>query len=1049
MIFDVPRTTTAVRDSVSGVNSAVIYNVDYNRYEYYNGSSWETLLSSPYGSDVVLTFNGREGNVTFLDSDVASLGDFTASGTLTVTNSVLLGPSSTSLTSSSSTPNVSGVSGAVGSLLLKSNGTLWVKYGANSTDWTPVNTYDYTNEPTGFVVDVNGEVDRTSSVISFDNGSRTLSVSPNTGGGYNSFSFFCRGKLYTKSTTQSVPILNNEGLHYFYFDGDGVLRTTSSFSLDIIYKEAYVAYVYWNSTSGTVLFVADERHGCVMDGHTHARIHQESGAVYVSGMALTSFSVDGNASSESHETFAVNGGVFRDEDIRFTLDSVGTDAPIPVYYRDGTNWRKGTPTLTSGVYPRVLDSAGTPGRVAYNQNVSGSYTRTPVSNNSFVCYHVVATNIVGEPYVLVMGTNEYGTKNEAQTGAITEISTLSGLPFVEVVFIGTVLYTCKTSGSNAYKAAVVSVENDAPYVDWRFRTTLNPSTASVNSHNSLGGINGTYPYYHSDQPISTTDSVSFAGLTTGSLTVTGTSTLSSVNLSSNLVVSGTSTFNSVNLTGNLTVGGNLTVNGTTTTVNSTVTNLQDPIVVLGQSPASVDDNKDRGVAFNYNSGGPKVGFFGYDDSTGQWTFVPDATVTSEVVSGDKGTLDARLDWSNLLNVPSYLPSSGGTLSGSLVVNGTLNVTGTSTLSTVNLSNANVSNNLSVTGTSTLSTVNFTSGVVSSNLSVSGVTTVSELRFASTTNSTASGTLNDVSVTNSTLVFSPSGTLTVTGFANGSTGEVLYVLNVGTADLVLANNSSSSTLANRLTTGSGSDVTVKAGSGVVLQYNSFWRLTGGTGGGGGTPGTLNVTLNLSNYGGSNPFVAGEVVTLDSSGLWQKALSNNSELDTLALVVSASGTSLVLQYAGEYTGLSGLVAGSYYYLSDTVSGALTSSPALYNKKVLRAVSTTSGYLLDRYERQRFEERLVYTLTNGAEVVLNESTYTFRFDGYVNNSTPLVTFSGLVVSGTPSDGVVETPSDYVSTVENCSNVVSFFQRGNDLIMKNNLGSTKNIVLYRKKSK
>jgi len=42
MIFDVPHVTTITRDSlVSPVNSSVIYNVDYNRYEYYDGMSWK------------------------------------------------------------------------------------------------------------------------------------------------------------------------------------------------------------------------------------------------------------------------------------------------------------------------------------------------------------------------------------------------------------------------------------------------------------------------------------------------------------------------------------------------------------------------------------------------------------------------------------------------------------------------------------------------------------------------------------------------------------------------------------------------------------------------------------------------------------------------------------------------------------------------------------------------------------------------------------------------------------------------------------------------
>lgn len=64
-----------------------------------------------------------------------------------------------------------------------------------------------------------------------------------------------------------------------------------------------------------------------------------------------------------------------------------------------------------------------------------------------------------------------------------------------------------------------------------------------------------------------------------------------------------------------------------------------------------DTNTDRGISYNWNSGigsgNNKLGFFGYDDSTGYWTYVPDATNTNEVISGVKGTLDVGaiyLDW---------------------------------------------------------------------------------------------------------------------------------------------------------------------------------------------------------------------------------------------------------------------------------------------------------------------------------------------------------------------------------------------------------------------
>lgn len=94
--------------------------------------------------------------------------------------------------------------------------------------------------------------------------------------------------------------------------------------------------------------------------------------------------------------------------------------------------------------------------------------------------------------------------------------------------------------------------------------------------------------------------------------------------------------------GTLSVTGNLTINGTTTTVNSTTVTVDDPIFTLGGDTApTVDDNKDRGIEFRWHNGTTaKVGFFGYDDSTGYLTFIPDATNTSEVFSGTQGDIQA-------------------------------------------------------------------------------------------------------------------------------------------------------------------------------------------------------------------------------------------------------------------------------------------------------------------------------------------------------------------------------------------------------------------------
>jgi hypothetical protein len=108
--------------------------------------------------------------------------------------------------------------------------------------------------------------------------------------------------------------------------------------------------------------------------------------------------------------------------------------------------------------------------------------------------------------------------------------------------------------------------------------------------------------------------------------------------------------NNLNVANNLVVGGNLTINGTTTTVNSTVVTIEDPVFVIGSGSPGADDNKDRGIEFNYYDGSAKIGFFGYDEDTGKFTFIPDATNTNEVFSGTKGEIDANVDWANLLNI---------------------------------------------------------------------------------------------------------------------------------------------------------------------------------------------------------------------------------------------------------------------------------------------------------------------------------------------------------------------------------------------------------------
>lgn len=144
----------------------------------------------------------------------------------------------------------------------------------------------------------------------------------------------------------------------------------------------------------------------------------------------------------------------------------------------------------------------------------------------------------------------------------------------------------------------------------------------------------------------------------------------------------------VSLSQDLSVAGNLTVNGTTTTVNSTVVTIEDPIIILGSGSPTTDDNKDRGISFNWHNGSAaKTGFFGFDDSTGKFTFVPDATIASEVVTGSagiivadiEGDLTGNADTATALETARNFSITGEVVASNVSFNGTSNVQLSATL----------------------------------------------------------------------------------------------------------------------------------------------------------------------------------------------------------------------------------------------------------------------------------------------------------------------------------------------------------------------------------
>ena len=141
----------------------------------------------------------------------------------------------------------------------------------------------------------------------------------------------------------------------------------------------------------------------------------------------------------------------------------------------------------------------------------------------------------------------------------------------------------------------------------------------------------------------------------------------------------------------LTVSGDLQVDGTTVTVNTDQVTLDDPIMTLGGDTApSSDLNKDLGILGRWHNGSAaKTAFFGFDDSTGRFTFVPDATETNAVISGSTGDIDVAGAYIDNIQIGVSGANEIDTATGNLTLDSTGGLT-------------TIDDDLSVIGTVTLS-----------------------------------------------------------------------------------------------------------------------------------------------------------------------------------------------------------------------------------------------------------------------------------------------------------------------------------------------------------
>ena len=274
---------------------------------------------------------------------------------------------------------------------------------------------------------------------------------------------------------------------------------------------------------------------------------------------------------------------------------------------------------------------------------------------------------------------------DGKTLTVSNTLTFTGTDISSVAFGGggTVTYTSNklsvfSATSSAELAGVISDETGSGLLVFATSPTF---TTSIDSGATFGAFASstalTIGYTGTAASTTNISTGAVATATTKTINIgTGAAAGSTTNINIGSAIGGTTTVNN-----SLTVTGNLIVNGTTTTFNSTTVTIDDPIFTLGGDTApGSDDNKDRGIEFRYYSGSAKLGFFGFDDSTGYFTFIPDATNTSDVFSGTKGTLDVTSitgsagTWTTARTI-----TLAGDLTGNVSIDGSANVTLTATV----------------------------------------------------------------------------------------------------------------------------------------------------------------------------------------------------------------------------------------------------------------------------------------------------------------------------------------------------------------------------------
>lgn len=261
-----------------------------------------------------------------------------------------------------------------------------------------------------------------------------------------------RGKKILINSPLTITLPATPGNHFIGINPTSYTLEEIAGGDNIFTDTILVAAIYLDTATTKALIVGDERHLAARDTTWHTNLHNNFGAMWRSGGALTY-----TLNSDTAVTLSFSSPIYlADEDLVHSISHASTPngyfqqvingtANLPTIYLNGT-------TYSQRVESTVPWGMGT-STAQINTITSGNGGLADAGENKFLNYWIVATNDIKTPIKAIMGRVAYSTLTECFNEAFTSYD----LPFLEIAPMYQI--SLQTSGSFTGNTSRVKIVN--------------------------------------------------------------------------------------------------------------------------------------------------------------------------------------------------------------------------------------------------------------------------------------------------------------------------------------------------------------------------------------------------------------------------------------------------------------------------------------------------------------------------------------------------------------------------------------------------------------